>query len=93
MPARGGVIEIDPGTLRKHFRKELDNRGNKGQRRGRKSLYTNALSGNVAAQIWWTKVRNIVQKDSDDADRARMSDEELIKALEEQTNRLGIKSI
>lgn len=33
----------------------------------------------------------VIQKDQDDVELTRMSDEELIKALEDQTNRLGVK--
>src|SRR5437899_813198 len=61
-----------------------------------KSLYDQAVGGNVTAAIWWTKARmrwseTHIVKDSDETELERISDEELAKALEERANKLGIK--
>lgn len=52
------LIGIDPKTLRKHFRAELDAGAAKADAAVAKSLFENATKfNNVAAQIWWTKSR------------------------------------
>ena len=52
------LIGIDPKTLRKHFRTELDVGAAKADAAVAKSLFENATKfNNVAAQIWWTKSR------------------------------------
>jgi hypothetical protein len=86
---------IDKKTLAEAFRAELDRGMASADYEVANALFSNALSGNVAAQIWWTKARmgwseTIIQKDSDEAEFDRMTEEELIKALEEQANSLGI---
>jgi hypothetical protein len=48
---------IDPTTLRKYFRRELDTGHVKANAKVAKSLYEQATSGNVTAAIWWTKCR------------------------------------
>jgi hypothetical protein len=48
---------IDPDTLRKYFRTELDTGAIKANAVVAKSLYDQARAGNVVAAIWWTKCR------------------------------------
>jgi hypothetical protein len=48
---------LDPMCLRKHFRSELDTGHVKANAAVAKSLYNQALAGNVTAAIWWTKAR------------------------------------
>ena len=52
------LIGIDPKTLRKHFRTELDVGAAKADAAVARSLFENATKfNNVTAQIWWTKSR------------------------------------
>jgi hypothetical protein len=51
------VLGIDPKTLRKHYRHELDVAHIKANSRVAESLFKNAIKGNVAAQIWWSKTQ------------------------------------
>ena len=51
------VIGIDRGTLAKHYADELELSKSKADARVALSLYQNAISGNVAAQIFWCKTR------------------------------------
>ena len=46
-----------PKTLRKHFRRELDEGVTDANYSVAQSLYANAKKGNVAAQIFWLKTR------------------------------------
>ena len=50
-------IEIDPKTLRKHFRRELDVGSIEATSKVAQSLYKAAMSGNVGAAIFWMKAR------------------------------------
>lgn len=53
------VVGIDAKTLRKHFREELDTAMIRANAKVAASLYDMATTGkNVAAAIFWTKVRN-----------------------------------
>lgn len=51
------VVGIDPKTLRKHYRDELDTGHIRANARVAESLYQQAINGNVTAGIWWTKAR------------------------------------
>ena len=54
------VIGIDPKTLRKHYRQELDTGGIKASTRIAESLYRKALGDgpqSVTAAIFWLKTR------------------------------------
>lgn len=51
------VIRIDPKTLRKYYRDELDTGHIRANARVAKSLYDLATTGNVTAAIWWSKCR------------------------------------
>jgi len=48
---------IDTKTLMKAFRGELDVGATKANAKVAESLFKQAISGNVTAQIWWTKCR------------------------------------
>lgn len=50
-------LEIDPKTLRKHFRRELDTGSTEATSKVAQSLFSAATSGNVAAAIFWMKAR------------------------------------
>jgi hypothetical protein len=51
------VINVDPKTLRKYYRKELDTAAVKANASVGQSLYTKAKAGDTAAMIWWEKTR------------------------------------
>jgi len=50
-------IGIDPKTLRKHYRAELDTGHIKANAAVARSLYKQATEGNTAAAIFWMKAR------------------------------------
>ena len=88
------LIGITKPTLEKHFREELDRGMAVTQFKVGNSLVENALAGNVAAQIWYTKSRmgwketQVVEtKTAVDS----MSADDLAKAIEEKANALGVK--
>jgi hypothetical protein len=51
------VLAIDPKTLRKHYREELDLGATKANAQVAGFLFAAAKSGNVTAQIFWLKTR------------------------------------
>jgi hypothetical protein len=51
------VVAIDPKTLRKHYRDELDLGATKANAQVAGFLFTAAKGGNVTAQIFWLKTR------------------------------------
>lgn len=51
------VLELDPKTLRKHYRQELDHGETKANAQVAGFLFNAARSGNVTAQIFWLKTR------------------------------------
>ena len=51
------VVGIDPKTLRKHYRDELDMGETKANAQIAGFLFNAAKSGNVSAQIFWLKTR------------------------------------
>ena len=51
------VVGIDPKTLRKHYRDELDLGQTKANAQIAGFLYNSAKNGNVTAQIFWLKTR------------------------------------
>src|SRR4051795_11715305 len=53
----GRVIGIDPKTLRKHYRDELDLGATKANAQVAGFLFAAAKGGNVTAQIFWLKTR------------------------------------
>src|SRR6478735_10692924 len=52
-----GVVGIDPKTLRKHYRDELDLGETKANAQVAGFLFSAAKNGNVTAQIFWLKTR------------------------------------
>ena len=66
MPSRKGhpephdiaaVLGVDPKTLRKHYREELDFGETKANAQVAGFLFNSARNGNVTAQIFWLKTR------------------------------------
>jgi hypothetical protein len=51
------VVGIDPKTLRKHYRDELDMGQTKANAQVAGFLFNSARNGNVTAQIFWLKTR------------------------------------
>ena len=51
------VVAVDPKTLRKHYRDELDMGETKANAQVAGFLFNSARSGNVTAQIFWLKTR------------------------------------
>lgn len=51
------VLDIDPKTLRKHYRAELDKSSIKSNAAIGGALYKKAMAGDTTAMIWWTKTR------------------------------------
>jgi hypothetical protein len=51
------VVGVDPKTLRKHYREELDLGETKGNAQVAGFLFNAAKNGNVTAQIFWLKTR------------------------------------
>src|SRR5688572_33195291 len=51
------VVGIDPKTLRKHYREELDLGETKANAQVAGFLFNAAKNGNVTAQIFWLKTR------------------------------------
>jgi hypothetical protein len=51
------ILGVDPKTLRKHYREELDLGETKANAQVAGFLFNSAKNGNVAAQIFWLKTR------------------------------------
>lgn len=51
------VVGVDPKTLRKHYREELDLGETKANAQVAGFLFNSARNGNVTAQIFWLKTR------------------------------------
>ena len=51
------MLQIDPKTLRKHYRQELDFGSVKANAQVAGFLFNSAKNGNVTAQIFWLKTR------------------------------------
>src|SRR3954466_4553831 len=51
------VLNLDPKTLRKHYRDELDMGSTKANAQVAGFLFNAARNGNVTAQIFWLKTR------------------------------------
>lgn len=51
------IIGIDPKTLRKHYRDELDLAKARANAMVAQSLYQRAIGGDTAAAIWWSKAQ------------------------------------
>jgi hypothetical protein len=51
------VVGVDPKTLRKHYREELDLGQTRANAQVASFLFNSAKNGNVTAQIFWLKTR------------------------------------
>jgi len=51
------ILEIDPKTLRKHYRAQLDQATAKANAQIGGALYNKAKNGDTTAQIFWMKTR------------------------------------
>ena len=93
------VVGVDPKTLRKHYRDELDMGETKANAQVAGFLFNSARSGNVTAQIFWLKTRarwretpvelrhsgSIATRDIHD-----YSDEELMNIIRSAASDLGV---
>ena len=93
------VLGIDPKTLRKHYRDELDLGETKANAQVAGFLFNSARSGNVTAQIFWLKTRArwretpVELKHSGSIARRdvrEMSDEELMNVIRSTAADLGL---
>ena len=85
------VVNIDPKTLRKHYRDELDLGSTKANAQVAGFLFNSARNGNVTAQIFWLKTRarwkeapseHIHQTAVDNIDVSYLTSETLNRALQ-----------
>jgi hypothetical protein len=97
-----GVVGIDPKTLRKHYRDELDLGETKANAQVAGFLFNAAKNGNVTAQIFWLKTRAkwretpIELKHSGAVarnDLSDLSDEELLSMIYAAGADLGMKTV
>jgi transposase-like protein len=72
-----------PKTLRKHFRKELDQGGSEANMTVAQALYKEAKAGDVKAQMFWLKCR-AGWRDRPDFDPGSASPPPFIVALEKR---------
>lgn len=93
------VLNIDPKTLRKHYRDELDLGGTKANAQVAGFLFNAAKNGNVTAQIFWLKTRAkwretpVELKHSGsigNKELSEYSDEELMQIVREGAAQLGM---
>jgi hypothetical protein len=86
------VVGIDPETLRKHHREELDLGATKANAQVAGFLFNSARNGNVTAQIFWLKCRARWKEPPAETryagavatcDVSRLSDEQLLKRIAE----------
>jgi hypothetical protein len=93
------VVGIDPKTLRKHYRDELDLGTTKANAQVAGFLFNSARNGNVSAQIFWLKTRARwrdapVELRHSGAiatrDLSKLSDEELMAMIASVSSELGL---
>ena len=98
-PNIAAVVGVDPKTLRKHYRDELDLGETKANAQVAGFLFNSARSGNVTAQIFWLKTRARWRetptelKHSGSIGRKEMceyTDEELMAIIREGAAELGL---
>lgn len=94
------VISVDPKTLRKHYRDELDLGEIKANAQVAGYLFNAAKNGNVTAQIFWLKTRArwrespVELKHSGSIGRqdlTEMSDDELMTLIYQLSSQIEIK--
>ena len=96
-----GVVGIDPKTLRKHYREELDLGETKANAQVAGFLFNAAKNGNVTAQIFWLKTRAKWRETPMELrhsgaiaskDLSELSDEELMDMIRTAASDLGLTS-
>jgi hypothetical protein len=96
------VLNVDPKTLRKHYREELDLGETKANAQVAGFLFNSARSGNVTAQIFWLKTRARWRetptelKHSGSIARKEMheyTDEELMEIIRSEAVHLGMTPV
>jgi hypothetical protein len=95
------VMRVDPKTLRKHYREELDLGESKANAQVAGFLFSAAKNGNVTAQIFWLKTRARWRETPTELrhsgsigrkDLSEMSDEELMDIISTAASDLGLVS-
>ena len=98
----GLVVGIDPKTLRKHYREELDLGEAKANAQVAGYLFNAAKNGNVTAQIFWLKTRAkwretpVELKHSGSVarkDLSEVSDEELLSIIYTMGAEIGLAPV
>ena len=98
----GRVVGIDPKTLRKHYREELDLGEAKANAQVAGYLFNAAKNGNVTAQIFWLKTRAkwretpVELKHSGSVarkDLSEVSDEELLSIIYTMGAEIGLAPV
>lgn len=92
------LLEIDPKTLRKYYRDELDTGMTEANAAVAESLYKSAVEDrNVTAAIWWTKSRmgwkervEVTGKDGGPINMRNLSDDELDRRITRLAAESGI---
>ena len=89
------LLEVDPKTLRKHFRRELDRGSIEATAKVGQSLFRMATEGgSVAAAIFWMKARAGWREKHElvvsTRPVAELSDEELAEIIQQGRDRLAI---
>ena len=93
------VVGIDPKTLRKHYRDELDMGETKANAQVAGFLFNSARSGNVSAQIFWLKTRARWRETPTELkhsgmigtkDMSELTDEELMAAIYSAGAEIGL---
>src|SRR5215217_3579360 len=93
------VVGVDPKTLRKHYRDELDMGETKANAQVAGFLFNSARSGNVTAQIFWLKTRARWRETPTDLrhsgsiarrDVSEMTDQELMDRIFELQEQAGL---
>ena len=96
------VLSIDPKTLRKHYRDELDMGETKANAQIAGFLFNSAKNGNVTAQIFWLKTRAQWRETPTELrhsgsigrkELCEYSDEELMAIIREGAAELGLVPI
>ena len=88
------VVDIDPKTLRKYYRDELDLGATKANAQVAGFLFNSAKQGNVSAQIFWLKTRArwkeapVEYQHSARLDVTKLTDEELERMIAETTEKI-----
>jgi hypothetical protein len=94
-----GVVRIDPKTLRKYYREELDFGETKANAQVAGFLFNAAKNGNVTAQIFWLKTRAkwretpVELKHSGPIrgrDLSEISDEDLLSMISTLSDEIGV---